>query len=83
MTSLNFIFREKLSNRIIIILTNPVNISIEDELLDKINKLRGDISLNKFIEDRLKECIEQYETKRYYNREFPADRFRKNEEIDN
>jgi hypothetical protein len=36
-------------------MTNYVNISIENELLDKINKLRGDILLNKFIEDRLKE----------------------------
>jgi hypothetical protein len=64
-------------------MTDHVNISIEDELLDKINKLRGDIPLNRFIEDRLKECIEQYETKRYYNREFPADKFSKKEEKDN
>jgi len=55
-------------------MTNHVNISVEDELLDKINKLRGEIPLAKFIEDRLKDCIEQYETKRYYNREFPADK---------
>lgn len=55
-------------------MTDHVNISIEDKLLDKINKLRGDIPIDKFIEDRLKECIEQYETKRYYAREFPADK---------
>jgi hypothetical protein len=64
-------------------MTDHVNISIEDELLDKINKLRGDIPLNRFIEDRLKECIEQYETKRYYNREFPANKLSKKEEKDN
>jgi hypothetical protein len=42
----------------------------------KIHKLRGDVPLNRFVEGRLKECIERYETNGI-TIEFPADKFNK------
>lgn len=42
---------------------------------NKIEKQRGNIALDGFIVDKLKERIEEYET-----REIPADKFNSNEE---
>lgn len=54
-------------------MTKYVNLAIDDELL-KIEKQRDNIALDKFIVDKLKERIEEYETTDY-SPEIPADKF--------
>ena len=44
-------------------MTKYVNLAIDDELFNKIEKQRGNIALDKFIVDKLKERIEEYETR--------------------
>ena len=51
-----------------------VNLAIDDELFNKIEKQRGNIALDKFIVNKLKERIEEYET-RDFSPEVPADKF--------
>ena len=60
-------------------MTKYVNLAIDDELFNKIEKQRGNIALDKLIVDKLKERIEEYET-RDYSPEIPADKFSVNKE---
>jgi|GEM_PF-3029798 hypothetical protein len=63
-------------------MTTCLNIAIEDELLDKIEKQHGNISLEKFIVAKLKERIEEYDTTRGHSLESPFDKFKQNKEDD-
>ena len=60
-------------------MTKYVNLAIDDELFNKIEKQRGNIALDKFIVDKLKKRIEEYET-REYSQEIPTDKFNVNKE---
>jgi hypothetical protein len=46
-------------------MTKYVNLAIDDELFNKIEKQRGNIALDRFIVNKLKERIEECETRDY------------------
>ena len=60
-------------------MTKYISLAIEDELFNKIEKQRGNIALDKFIVDKLKERIEEYET-RDYSPKITTDEFNVNKE---